>query len=252
MRKLSLEVQYFLQCVACLGSSFTLDTICMVWEHQTVFETELSSTETKLSTDELLASMVSENYLEKTQIGDYRWTHDNIEQAAFSLIEAEGGDSFRREIGRIWYRQLGEKNLDTSLFEVANLLNNTATSVVNTDYAKLNLKAAQKAKDIAAFESCKKYAANGINMLPTDKWISQPDLTLKLFSLAAEAEEFLGYDHGMNSYCNEVLSQKSISVLEKKDVFTAKLLRMSTTELRHEDAVDFCLTILKDLGCILP
>eukprot|EP00957_Ditylum_brightwellii_P202575 15330770-Ditylum_brightwellii.AAC.1 len=112
--------------------------------------------------------------------------------------------------------------------------------------------AAEKARDISAFDNCSNYASKGISMLPSDKWVSHPDMTVKLYSLAAEVEMVLGRHSQMEIYCKEVLSQKSISILQKKDLYLAKLDRMANAELRYDDASCLCLTVLKELGCRFP
>eukprot|EP00957_Ditylum_brightwellii_P013639 1028649-Ditylum_brightwellii.AAC.1 len=50
----------------------------------------------------------------------------------------------------------------------------------------------------------------------------------------------------------EVLAQKSIPTLQKKDAYFARYDRMATSELQYDDASHLCLTILKELGCRLP
>eukprot|EP00957_Ditylum_brightwellii_P133565 10183661-Ditylum_brightwellii.AAC.1 len=97
MERLSVEMQGFLQCAACLGSSFAMETIEIVWQHQTM--TYVDSSDDETSTEELLATMVEENYLENPEKNKYRWIHDNVQQAASSLIEEESRASFRYSIG---------------------------------------------------------------------------------------------------------------------------------------------------------
>eukprot|EP00957_Ditylum_brightwellii_P129483 9876971-Ditylum_brightwellii.AAC.1 len=160
--------------------------------------------------------MVEANYLEKPEGMKYMWTHDNVQQAASSLTEEESRASFRRSIGEVLYRELNENKLDLYLFEVANLLNTDTTGVTNIDYVQINLMAAEKARDISAFENCSDYALKGISMLPSDKWDSHPETAVKLYCLAAETEGFLGRHDQMESFCNEVLAQKSISTLQKR------------------------------------
>eukprot|EP00957_Ditylum_brightwellii_P173312 13194629-Ditylum_brightwellii.AAC.1 len=111
MKKLPLEAQGFLQCAACLGSSFTMETMLSIWKHQTMFGTQ--SAASKRSTDELLDTMVKEEYLETPEIGNYRWAHDNVQQAASSLIDEESPASFRSYIGELWIREIDEDNLET-------------------------------------------------------------------------------------------------------------------------------------------
>eukprot|EP00957_Ditylum_brightwellii_P029313 2215825-Ditylum_brightwellii.AAC.1 len=85
------------------------------------------SSEAETGTEELLMTMAEENYLENQKKNKYRWIHDNIQQAASSLIGEENRTSFRRSIGEVLYRELSENKLETFLFEVANLLNTDIT-----------------------------------------------------------------------------------------------------------------------------
>eukprot|EP00957_Ditylum_brightwellii_P035576 2697250-Ditylum_brightwellii.AAC.1 len=186
MEKLSTEARGFLQCAACLGASFVAETIHIVWHDKRMSYMDSSTVES--STEELLTTMVKENYLESPKNNEYRWTHDNVQQAASSLIEEESRASFRHSIGEVLYKELSVNVLDTYLFEVANLLNTATAGVTNIDYAKINLTAAEKARNVSAFEKCSDYASKGIRMLRNDTWTSHPEMTVKLYSLAAEAE----------------------------------------------------------------
>eukprot|EP00957_Ditylum_brightwellii_P198881 15159050-Ditylum_brightwellii.AAC.1 len=129
MKKLPLEVQRLLQCAACLGSLFTLETMLSIWKHQIMFGTQ--SAALKQSTDELLDTMVKEEYLEMPEIGKYRWAHDNVQQAASSLIDKESPASFRSYIGELWIQDIAEDNLETCVFNIANLLNNVTADMAN-------------------------------------------------------------------------------------------------------------------------
>eukprot|EP00957_Ditylum_brightwellii_P002498 191430-Ditylum_brightwellii.AAC.1 len=77
-------------------------------------------------------------------------------------------------------------------------------------------------------------------------------MVVKLYSLAAEAEMVLGHHRQMEIYCKEVLVQKFIPTLQKKDVYLAKLDRMATAELWYNDTIHLCFTVLKELGCRFP
>eukprot|EP00957_Ditylum_brightwellii_P103985 7922947-Ditylum_brightwellii.AAC.1 len=158
-------MQEFLQCAACLGASFVVENIEIVWQHQRVAYIDSSKAET--DTEELLATMVEEHYIENPENNTYRWVHDKVQQAASSLTEEESRASFRCSIGEVLYRELSENKLEECLFEVANLINTDTTGETNIDYVKINLMAAKKARDISAFDPCSNYALKGISMLPS-------------------------------------------------------------------------------------
>eukprot|EP00957_Ditylum_brightwellii_P190078 14470665-Ditylum_brightwellii.AAC.1 len=123
-------------------------------EAQVFYSVQLVLPPSEKGTEELLMTMVEENYLEKPEKDKYRWVHDNVLQAASSLIEEESCASFRCNIGNNLYRELSENKLEAFLFEVANLLNTATAGVTNILYAKINLLTAEKARDISAFENC--------------------------------------------------------------------------------------------------
>eukprot|EP00957_Ditylum_brightwellii_P168880 12854526-Ditylum_brightwellii.AAC.1 len=104
MEKLSKEAQGLLQCAACLGSSFDIETIELVWHHKKMIYED--SSEAEIGTEELLMTMMEDNYLENHKKNKYRWIHDKIQQAASSLIEEESRASFRCSIGEILYQEL--------------------------------------------------------------------------------------------------------------------------------------------------
>eukprot|EP00957_Ditylum_brightwellii_P177555 13524467-Ditylum_brightwellii.AAC.1 len=91
--------------------------------------------------------------------------------------------------------------------------------------------AAEKARGISSFQNCSNYASQGISILPSDKWDSHSEMAFKFYSLATEAERVLGHYSQMEIYCSEVLAQKSILILQKKDTYLAKLDRMANAEL---------------------
>eukprot|EP00957_Ditylum_brightwellii_P173837 13234342-Ditylum_brightwellii.AAC.1 len=70
------------------------------------------SSEAETGTEELLMTMVEENYLENHEKTKYRWIHDKIQQAASSLNERENHTSFRHSIGEVLYRELSKNKLE--------------------------------------------------------------------------------------------------------------------------------------------
>jgi len=88
----------------------------------------------------------------------------------------------------------------------------------------------------------------GLNTLPYDKWESQRNLTLKLYTIGTETELALGRVEAMKKYSKEVLSQASCSTLDKVPVYTASFHKLSNIDLKYKDTIQFCLTVLEELG----
>jgi predicted ATPase len=144
--------------------------------------------------------------------------------------------------------------LYASIFVVVNLLHEGTTEVIDDlkriQLAELNLQAAQKATSFSAFSSAAKFARMGIEILPGDRWTNHCELTLDLFSTAAETNGYLGNVDSMQSFCNEVLNQE-IPLLDKLRVHNVLVSNIIHSG-RPAAAVTLILDILRQLGCTFP
>ncbi|CAJ1948449.1 unnamed protein product [Cylindrotheca closterium] len=242
LTKLPQQVQALLQCAAYLGSTFTESTIDLVW---TAYGRRL--VETKLErTVALLEIIVKEEVLEKYANSKYRWVHDKLQEAALSLTGKQR-ESFQLDIGRTLYYGLNRKQVEEELFSVVDLINN-GNVLQLTEFASANLRAAEKARDLSAYQSAAEYAAHGIALLEDDKWSSDRLLTLKLYTMGAEMEAMLGNVDATNRYTEEVLAQGDFEQLEIVPLKMAKA-NMLHHDFKFDESVNFCMQILRDLGC---
>jgi signal transduction histidine kinase len=89
-------------------------------------------------------------------------------------------------------RELREEQKKRLLFEIVDHLNIGTSIVENRNernhIARINLEAARKARDSAAFEAMLQYVEEGLGLLGTDSWEVSYDLSLELYTTAAEAE----------------------------------------------------------------
>lgn len=238
MRALPRHVQLLLQYAACL-SSFNVSTLELVWPKEGFRKTSV-----------LLAELEKEQFIEKHESAAYRWVHDKVQEAAMSL-----GDVDKRllqfEIGNVLYHSLMEAELEESLFDVVDLINKGKIKE-KQEYALLNLRAAEKAKSMSAFQSASAYVAKGIRLLPRDKWSPlYREVTLRLYTLGAQMELALGRVEVMETYSKEVLSQESCTTLEKVPLHIATASKLHNVDLNHKDAIYLFLSVLKDLDCKL-
>ena len=116
-----------------------------------------------------------------------------------------------------------------------------------TEIARLNLMVGQKAKAATAYEAALKYCSTGIKLLNTD-W-HEYDLTLALYSQAAEAAYLHGRFDEMEQFVEVVLNQAK-TVLDKVQVYDSRIQRyLSQGNLR--EALKIGLEVLKLLEVIL-
>lgn len=263
----------FLPLIACLGSPFSLRTFEMVMNHHSCNpgnegaadkEDEPERCHPPLfesSAAKVLACIEEEGMIEScgnaTLFASYRWVHDKIQEAAFSFISEDALQTLKAEIGEALYQSLEPDELEEHLYLVANLLSaglQTGSSLETNHsilLAKLFLRAGVKTMETSAFEQAAGYLTTGIRLLPPDHWQSQYELSLELYSSAAEANFCTGHFERMSSYCRDVIHRTDKPLLDKRRVYSL-LLESKAAEERLFDALALCRSILSMLGCHFP
>ncbi|MFH1530852.1 MAG: protein kinase [Pseudomonadota bacterium] len=121
----------------------------------------------------------------------YKFAHDRIQQAAYSLIPEGVRTTLHRQIGQIFLRETPSSEREQRIFDIVNQLNNSVELIDGPEdreeLARLNLLAGQKAKVSAAYSSAYRYLRTGLDLLREDRWSSQYALALELYTQCAEA-----------------------------------------------------------------
>eukprot|EP00526_Cylindrotheca_closterium_P006456 CAMPEP_0113642166 /NCGR_PEP_ID=MMETSP0017_2-20120614/22151_1 /TAXON_ID=2856 /ORGANISM="Cylindrotheca closterium" /LENGTH=586 /DNA_ID=CAMNT_0000553575 /DNA_START=640 /DNA_END=2397 /DNA_ORIENTATION=+ /assembly_acc=CAM_ASM_000147 len=245
LRKLPEQVQALLQCAAYLGSTFSEPTIDFVWS---VYGRRIVDTKTKPVTS-LLPLVVAENIFEKGEKQQYRWAHDKLQEAALSLSETRR-DTFQLDIGKTLYYGLTKEQVEEDLFPIVDLINNGNT-LKRPEFASVNLRAAEKAPEISAFQAASEYAAEGISLLQENYWVENKSTALSLYTIGAESELVLGNVDAAERYREVVLSRSDLSALELLPLQIGKAKALGDVELKSKEALEYCLRLLKKLGCRL-
>jgi predicted ATPase len=126
----------------------------------------------------------------------YRFLHDRIQQAAYSLIPDEQRADLHLGIGRALLASMTADELTEHLFDVANQFNRGATRLIHRDekmqVATIDLRAGLKAKASAAYASARAYFSAGTALLDERNWGSQYELTFSTWLERAECELLSG------------------------------------------------------------
>ncbi len=122
----------------------------------------------------------------------YRFLHDRVQEAAYSLIPEDSRAAAHLRIGRLLAAQTPPDKLEEAIFEIVNQLNRGATLISSADerqqLAELNLIAGKRAKASTAYASALTYLAGGAALLAEDSWVRLPELTFALELNRAECE----------------------------------------------------------------
>ena len=262
-----------LQLSACLGSTFDVQTLRLVWENfpshsdnQEGNEPGAGSDRNELRDEQsLLAnlkSLESGGYIvasteDKKEPPGYCWSHDQIQLAATSLTPENERAAFGRRVGEILLSRLNANELDSAIFVVVNLLNGYSDDRKLGDdksrlhLAQLNCEASRKAISLSAFESAAEYAAKGVQMLPENHWKEQYGLSHRLYTLGAKAESSIGNVEAMESYCKTLIGQQDRPIQDKFDVYITWVDSILNRG-QIQDACDLLFDILKNLNCHFP
>lgn len=239
IRKLTLPAQTFLHCAAYLGSTFDKATVTFMWKQ---FYKQQNA-----SAEEVIAILVDQNIVEQRDSETCYWVHDIVREGAQSLLGGSDKVFFLTEVGKIL---LLEKDLlEKQLFVVVNLIDQSTETSSSVECAKLYLRAARKARDIAAFESARDYAFKGIHRIPAGgRWSTHRALTVDLCTIAAMMELAMGNGNAFDEYSQMVLGHHDCTEQEAMPLLVAGIYKLGTVEFRYQDAVEDSLALLKHWG----
>ena len=262
LQKLPTETQEVLKLAACIGNQFDLDTLAIVCEKSE--EDTADSLWRALQEGFILPqSQVYKFYLGlnkqdnregNSQVVNYKFLHDRVQQAAYSLIANEHKQKTHLKIGRILLKNIPQQEQENKIFDIVNQLNFGLDLIKKTsqkdELAKLNFLASRKAKNATAYVYAAKYAENCQSLLPENSWNYQYELTLSLHQLQAEIAYLTGDFIGMEKLAKQVL-QKSKTTLDKVKIYEIKIEAL-TAQKDMLGAINSGLEILKMLGVKFP
>jgi PAS domain S-box-containing protein len=179
LNRLPPETQKALQRVACLGNSSEITTLSIV----------LGKSEDELHSD--LWEAVRQEFIVRLQ-DSYRFVHDRVQEAAYSLIPEQLRAETHLRIGRLLMAHTPPEKREEAIFEIVNQLNRELALVTSREerdqIAELNLIAGQRAKASTAYVSALKYLATGAALLTDDCWERRHELIFALELHRCECE----------------------------------------------------------------
>ena len=181
------ETQEVLQQMACLGNIADLSTLAIM----------LGTSE--VGVHAALWEAVRVDLVERLS-GAYRFVHDRVQEAAYSLIQETLRPAAHLRIGRLLVARTPPENKEDAIFEIVNHLNRGAALISEPEereqLADLNLIAGKRAKASTAYASARMYFATGAAFLPEDCWARRHDLAFELELGWAECEFLTGSANG--------------------------------------------------------
>ncbi|MGF1959966.1 MAG: AAA family ATPase [Aulosira sp. DedVER01a] len=271
IQKLSPETINVLKIAACIGDKFTLEVLA------TVNQTTHSETAADLW-QALQAGLIfplnnsykipllfeqeeiehqgeqAERLITTSQTITYKFLHDRVQQAAYSLIPDEKKKATHLKIGQLLLQNTPPEERKDKIFALVNQLNYGADLLTSeyekSELAALNLIAGQKAKAATAYDSAVKYLNLGIELLTADTWENQYELTLALY-VETVAIEYLNTNFERASQLSNVVIENAKSLLEKVPVYETQI-QFYIAQNQMQAAIDTAINTLNILGEPLP
>ena len=183
LTRLPADTRNTLQQLACLGNTAEVTALLMVH----------GGTEQQVHA--ALWEAVRQELVEHLT-GVYRFVHDRVREAAYSLIADEHRAAVHLQIGRQLLAKTPPEKREEAVFEIVNQLNRGAALITSQDererLAELNLIAGRRARASTAYASALNYLAAGSALLPADSWERRHQLVFSLELHRAECEFVTG------------------------------------------------------------
>jgi predicted ATPase/class 3 adenylate cyclase len=239
--KLPADTLDLLKTASTIGNSFTKRNLSVIKQMS------------ERSIENLLNLSVAEGLIIVSE-DSYKFAHDRIHQAIYSLIPEDEKAKMHLLNGQRLTASYNESELDERLFDLVKQWNLGANNILEKNekdnLAKLNLRAGNKAMASTAFPQSLFYFEKGSSILDEKDWDDQYDFILELNVNAAEASYLSGDYEKVDLYVDKILkhSKSLIDSVKAYEIDIKKLIAQN----KPYDAVKLGLDILKKMGINLP
>jgi predicted ATPase len=265
LQKLPAETQQVLKLAACIGNQFDLTTLGIVLKRS---PTEVAIALWKALQEGLILPSTqiykffqgedpTQSDPEKSVNPVYRFLHDRIQQAAYSLIPEAQKALTHWEIGQLlWQASLKSQQQlqEEKIFDIVNHLNLGQTNISccsqAQQLAQLNLQAGERAKLSSAYHAAKIYCQIGISLLPTDAWETDYALVYALHRHGSEAAYLSGDFDRAEALYQSALAQAQ-TPLDKAVIYRVQMTQYQL-QGRNAEAISIQRQSLQLLGWSAP
>ncbi|WP_293158693.1 ATP-binding sensor histidine kinase [Okeania sp. SIO2C9] len=255
--KLPEATQNVLKLAACIGNQFDLETLAIIYE--TPSEEVATALWSTLQEGFILPQSEAYKFFQGWEKDEekadsiavgYRFLHDRVQQAAYSLIPEAEKASLHYHIGRLLLDNIALEEREEHIFELVGQLNYGIDAISKPEekeeLARLNLIACRKAKNATAYQAGREYADKGLSLLGENPWQEQYEMTLAFSELATEFVALCGEWEEMDCWVGEVVAN-SHSLVERANVYRIQIQANNSREQLAE-AIEIGRGFLQQLG----
>jgi predicted ATPase/class 3 adenylate cyclase len=247
--QLAPAAQHVLQLASCIGATFDLKTLSIINEtppEQTSKELEevlkagmvIPLNDSYKFVGQDTPATLADSGLSTQDINPwYKFQHDRVQQAAYSLIDPAKRKELHLSIGRQMLSHSHGAELDEKLVDIVGHLNEGRAYVHDPSerrsFAQLNLAVGTKAKQSSAYDSALLYLQIAHEMTGSEAW--QDDYAFA-WKLGNELQHcfYLTGDRANADAWTEVMLENSRTVIEKGLILAARTRQYATTGRMQE------------------
>ena len=239
--RMSLLTQRALKIAACIGNRFELALLAEIQDRS------------EIDTGSDLWEAIQEG-LVLTNKTEFRFLHDRVQQAAYSLIPQEDIGPLHLNIGRQLRQRTGQEELDERIFDIVGHLN-AAMALINDPDERfqcslLNLQAGRKAKASTAYESAWQHFQVAVDLLGAECWSVHHHHTMEVIRERADVAYLLGRFVEAEADLDDAMTHAA-NRYDQADIYLQKIIQYNQLG-RYNDLVDVARTALSLFGVILP
>jgi predicted ATPase/signal transduction histidine kinase len=280
LHKLPAETQEILKLAACIGNQFDLETLAIaddrpseevataLWHSlglglvlplgETYKFFPAANPEEKASVDrpvEPPTSPLKTGTQKRDRISlSYKFLHDRVQQAAYSLIPETEKQATHLKIGELLLNKIAPEEQQQHIFAIVNQLNMAIELIKEVSakekLARLNLMAGKKARASAAYQPAYNYLQIGLQLLTEESWQEQYELVLSLYENATEVAYLNGDFENMDALA-AIVQQKAKTLLDQIKVYEI-LIQANIAQNLLQKAIQTGLNVVSQLGVKFP
>ncbi|NLD93185.1 MAG: serine/threonine-protein kinase PknK, partial [Fibrobacter sp.] len=236
------NTQDILKICSCIGNRFDLEELATVSE------------KTMEAVLEDLSLAIREDLVRLCD-GIYKFHHDRIQEAAYSLIPESEKAQMHYRIGSSALKKTDSENLNKKIFYIVDQLNRGSRFLIDYEMRfnlmSLNEQAAGKAKSAAAYYAAAEYLEKAKSLLSTEEWGLLPH---KLFSISIQYAECLYLSGNIDKALDlcEQLFELATDNFDKGGVYSLKIRILDATYQQLEAVLEEVRKGLALFGVSLP
>lgn len=236
--------QLVLNLAACVGSKFTLDILAGI--------TNFSEESTYLH----LEPAITAGMVIQIEGNAFRFAHDRIQQAIYSMLNQEQQQKMHWQIGNYWLHRYQIGQGDSEIFAIVDQLNlGYESSEAQPNYLELlqlNLEAGRKAKMSAAYQTAYEYLTTVLHFSYSypNGWIDYYDQWLDLYNEAVETAYLSGHFTEMDQLIPIILSH--VKTVFDKEIVAKTQIQAHLSKNQLPEATQVGREVLAELGITLP